>query len=185
VVAARWSLCGIGGCTVRLLRSTVQPMPTVFKDGPYLNSALLNERTIQEIDGVLTLVRVVDKVTTRAFGTTEPQPAEMPAFMASLYLTVILRAGRARGDYLLTVRPEDPTGAQLPGSENQLTFTGTDDGAGASVIINMNLGIQHEGLYWFNILLNDQLLTRVPLRIEYQPVQDAQLQAPAAPANSE
>jgi Family of unknown function (DUF6941) len=160
-------------------------MPTVFEDGPYLNSALLSERTIQETDGVLTLVRVVDKLTATPAIRTEPQSTQMPAFLASLYLTVILRAGRARGDYLLTVRPVDPTGAQLPDSDNTVTFTGNDDGAGANVLINMNLGVQHEGLYWFNILLNGQLLTRVPLHIEYQPVQDAQLQAPAAPANSE
>jgi hypothetical protein len=160
-------------------------MPTVFENGPYLVSALLNERTIQEADGVLTLVRVVDKVTATPGSWTEPQASEMPAFLVSLYLTIILKAGRARGDYVLAVRPEDPTGAVLPASENSITFAGTDDGAGANVIINMNLGIQHVGLYWFNVLLDDQLLTRVPLRIEYEPVQDARLQAPVAPASSE
>jgi hypothetical protein len=160
-------------------------MPTVFENGPYLVSALLSERTIQETDGVLTLVRVVDKVTATSGSPTEPHPSEMPAFLVSLYLTIILKAGRARGDYLLAVRPEDPTGAVLTASENPITFTGTDDGAGANVVINMNLGIRHVGLYWFNVLLDDQLLTRVPLRIEYEPVQDARLQAPAAPASSE
>jgi hypothetical protein len=160
-------------------------MPTVFENGPYLVSALLSERTIQETDGVLTLVRVVDKVTASPVSLTEAQPSEMPAFLVSLYLTIILKAGRARGNYLLAVRPEDPTGAMLPASENPITFTGTDDGAGANVLINMNLGVQHVGLYWFDVLLDDQLLTRVPLRIEYQPVQDARPQAPVAPASSE
>jgi hypothetical protein len=159
-------------------------MPTVFEDGPYLNMAVFSERTIQETDGVLTLVRVVDKITARPPAGAEPQP-QMPSFMAQLYLTVILKAGRARGDYLLTVRPVDPTGAQLPDSPNPVTFTDADDGAGANVIINVNLGVHHEGLYWFNILLNDQLLTRVPLRIEYQPLQGPQPQGPVAPANSE
>jgi hypothetical protein len=38
-------------------------MPTVFETGPYLVTAVLCERAIQENDGVLSLIRMVDKIT--------------------------------------------------------------------------------------------------------------------------
>jgi hypothetical protein len=168
-----------------LPRSTVQPMPTVFEGGPYLNEALLCERLLQEKDGMLTIVRVVDKITVSPPPGPEPAPTQMQPFLASLTLVVGLKAGAARGTYTLTVRPQDPDGADLEGNDISISFSGADDAQGITTIVNMNLGIQHDGLYWFNILLNGELISRVPLRIEYQPVQDAQLQAPAAPANSE
>ena len=50
-----------------------------------------------------------------------------------------------------------------------MLFEGDDRG------VNVNLNLQGfafdlEGLYWFDITINDNLLTRVPMRINYQPV---------------
>lgn len=161
-------------------------MPTVFEGGPYVNAAVLCERAIQETDGVLTIVRAVDKVTAQPIpgsGDTTA-PGGMQPFPLSLSLVVIMKAGHARGDYTLAIRPEDPTGAQLLALETPLSFTGTDDGQGANVVINLNLGIQHEGLYWFDVLLSGELITRVPLRIEYRPVADQPPPAPQAHGTS-
>jgi hypothetical protein len=155
-------------------------MPTVFEGGPYINAAVLCERVIQETDGVLTIIRAVDKVTAQPIlGPDDTAaPGIMQPFPLSLSLIVLMKAGQARGDYTLSIRPEDPTGGQLPALETPVSFTGTDDGQGASVVINLNLGVQHEGLYWIDVLLSGELITRVPLRIEYLPAGD---QPPPAP----
>lgn len=102
----------------------------------------------------------------------------MQPFPVSLSLVVLMKAGQARGEYTLGIRPQDPTGAQLPLLETPVVFTGADDGQGANVVVNLNLGIQHEGLYWFDLLLSGELITRVPLRTEYRQAGD---QAPPAP----
>jgi hypothetical protein len=158
-------------------------MPTVFEGGPYLNAAVLCERAIQETDGVLTIVRAVDKVVAQprpGAGDTAAHATTMRPFPLSLSLVVLMKAGQARGDYTLAIRPQDPTGSQLPVLETPLSFAGTDDGQGVNVVINLNLGIQHEGLYWFDVLLTGELITRLPLRIEYRQAGDRLPPAPQA-----
>jgi hypothetical protein len=167
------------------LRSTVRSMPTVFERGPYLGAAVLCERAIQEPDGVLTLVRVIDKITGTVIVPQGHDPDQMPPFMVSLTLIIMLRAGEARGNYVVKVRPEAPTGAQLAATELPVSFTGSDDAQGVNLLVNLNFGAQYEGLHWFDVLLDDLLLTRVPLHIEYQPGQEPTPPAPRAPENSE
>ena len=38
---------------------------------------------------------------------------------------------------------------------------------GFNNIVNMVFTFTMEGLYWFNVYLDDALLTRIPLRIKY------------------
>jgi hypothetical protein len=160
-------------------------MPTVFEEGPYLNGAVLCERAIQETDGVITIVRIVDKVVAQPLPIANAPPTSaMQPFPLSLSLVVLIKAGGARGSYTLAIRPQDPTGTQLQALETPLSFTGTDDGQGANVVINLNLGIQHEGLYWFDVILTGELLTRVPLHIEYRPAGDQPPPAPQARGTS-
>ena len=45
-------------------------------------------------------------------------------------------------------------------------FEGED--RGTNVIYAATLNVEQEGLYWFDVLLDDELLTRMPLRILYQ-----------------
>jgi hypothetical protein len=160
-------------------------MPTVFEEGPYLNGAVLCERAIQETDGVITIVRAVDKVVAQPSPIPNAPPAStMQPFPLSLSLVVLMKAGRARGSFTLAISPQDPTGTQLDALETTMSFTGPDDGQGANVVINLNLGIQHEGLYWFDVLLTGELVTRVPLRIEYRPAGDQLPPAPEARGTS-
>ena len=44
-----------------------------------------------------------------------------------------------------------------------LKLMGKDQGQ--NVILNIGLGVEMDGLYWFDVVLDDDLLTRVPLTI--------------------
>jgi|ERR1022692_2081742 hypothetical protein len=160
-------------------------MPTAFEHGPYLGAAVLCERAIQEADGVLTLVRMIDKITGTVVVPQGHDPNVMPPFMVSLTMVVMLRAGEARGNYTIKVRPETPIGTQLAPTELPVSLVGTSDAQGVNLLLNLNLGAQHQGLHWFDVLLDDELLTRVPLHIEYQPAQEPTPRGPQAPGNSE
>lgn len=136
--------------------------------GPYLQNALLCEKLLVDGDGVQSYIRVVDRITIAATGS-DP-PTEMPPQQLDLVLCVSLKGGDARGRHALKIRPEMPSGEQLPGVEVGLNLEGSERG----VNVNVNLKpIQFgaEGLWWFDVLFgdNETLMTRVPLRLRYEP----------------
>ena len=135
--------------------------------GPYVNAALFCERVLTEQDGVLSFVRVVDRFMVQASATEGQAPAELPeGGQLQLTLVVILKADDARGRYPITIRPQLPSGADLPAQTIDMMFEGED--RGVNLIANMQIPAV-EGLYWFDVVLNENtLLTRVPLRVIYQ-----------------
>lgn len=135
--------------------------------GPYVNLAAACERVIEEKDGVLTLVRVVDRIMVGAIGV--DVPSEMPPQTIALTIVVSLRPGDAVGRYMVSVRPEAPSGEQLEAVDLPVTFEGGAD-RGVNLVLNMQFTAQHEGLYWFDVLLDGSTqLSRIPLRVVYQP----------------
>jgi hypothetical protein len=147
--------------------STSSSTPAM-RGGPYVIAALVCEKLLVEGDGVESFIRVVDRVTVGAIGP-EP-PTEMPSQQIPYTLCLTIKSGEARGRHSLKVRPEKPSGEQLPAIEVGLNLEGADRGT------NVNIGLQgfvfdQEGLWWFDVLLgdNETLLTRVPLRLIYQP----------------
>lgn len=152
-------------------------MPTVFERGPYLVSAALCERAIQERDGVISLIRMIDKITNTIAGPGPIVPETMPPVPVNLTLVVVLKPGEARGRFMVAVRPEAPSGQRLPEAELPVSFGGAPD-AGANLLFGINMVATEEGVYWFDVLLEGQLLTRTPLRIEYSPRRTALQEAP-------
>jgi hypothetical protein len=143
-------------------------MPMVYETGPYLVTAAFCERAIQERDGVLSLIRIVDKITNTIAGPRPAVPDRMPPVSVNLTLVVIMKPGEARGRFTVKVRPEAPSGQRLPDVELPVSFAGAPD-AGANLLFGVNMIAGEEGVYWFDVLLDDELLTRTPLRIEYSP----------------
>jgi hypothetical protein len=73
----------------------------------------------------------------------------------------MLKAGDARGRYMIKVRPEAPSGRLLGETELPVSFAGTPD-AGANLLVSFSMQAEVEGLYWISVLLDDELLTRRP-----------------------
>jgi hypothetical protein len=141
--------------------------------GPFLQVAAFCERVLTEQDGPLSLIRVIDQVTQTATGTDVSD--QMPPFvLRDLKLVVVLKSGEARGRYAIKVRPEDPSGMQLPMFETPIQLIGATN-SGVNVITDVQIAIQHEGVYWFDVFFapgggaDDWLLTRIPLEVLYQP----------------
>lgn len=47
-------------------------------------------------------------------------------------------------------------------------FEGEDKGV--NLVLNIATTFEHQGLYWFNVYLDDKLLTKMPLRVIYSRV---------------
>lgn len=138
----------------------------VPKSGPFLSVAAFCEKVLHEQDGVLTPVRLVDRVIHGAVG---PDVSDdMPPVPVRLPLLLSLKSGEARGRHTLVVRPEAPSGQQLPETSFPVLLEGGD--RGVNIVAQMDMNLDQEGLWWFDIILEPNiLLTRVPLTIVYQP----------------
>lgn len=136
--------------------------------GPYLQLATFCDQVITDKDDVLSLIRVIDRVTQQTAGPNPP--TEMPPVKLNLVLVISLKPGSSRGRDAILVRPEAPSGQQLEGHDLPVHFEGGN--RGINLILRIELTAEMEGLYWFDVILRsqDKLLTRVPLEILYQPI---------------
>jgi hypothetical protein len=57
-------------------------MPMVFEHGPFLAAAVLCDQAIEDKNGAISLIRVIDKVTASAAGPDAPQT--MPTVQSAL-----------------------------------------------------------------------------------------------------
>ncbi|HEV8342868.1 MAG TPA: hypothetical protein VGR30_10915 [Candidatus Binatia bacterium] len=133
--------------------------------GPYLGIAVLCEKVLHDKDGVLSLIRVVDRLTVTASEIGKP-PEQMPPVTVNLEAVIMFKSGTAKGNYTVTLRPVLPSGRLIQEISLPILLEGED--RGVNLVINVGLQAQEEGLYWFDVLLNGELITRMPLRLQYQ-----------------
>jgi len=128
---------------------------------PLLRIAAFCEKFLQERDGTVSLIRIVDRITVRG------QSKDMPALPVSLFLVVSFMSGFMRGKASIRVKPVTPSGKELERVEFPVLFEGED--RGVNIVHNITLVTREEGLYWFDLYVEDELITRIPLRVLYSP----------------
>ncbi len=133
-------------------------MPVI--GGPYLTAAFLCEKALTEVDGVPSFIRIVDKWTVT--GTTET----MLPTLINATLVVLMRSGIHRGSSQLTIVPTTPAGAVMPPMIIPVSFEGDDD-HGTGFVQPIGFPAQESGLYWFDVSIDSQPITKIPLRIVY------------------
>ena len=129
--------------------------------GPYVGAALFCEKLLAEQDGVVSAVRIIDRV---FFVTGEDGRPLQP--QSPLTLLVTMKSGAARGSYSLEVRQEKPSGEELSVVTAPVLLEGED--RGANLVLNLIFEPDQAGLYWFDVYFEGELKTRVPLRAVYQ-----------------
>jgi hypothetical protein len=134
-----------------------------FERGPYLTTATFCEQVLQETSGVLSLIRIVDRMTITASGPDAPE--EMPPAQLNWTLVVTLKSGDARGSHPVKIVPQLPSGETR--SPVTLSVHLEGDNKGQNLISRMNMRLEIPGIYWFHIYLDDQLITKVPLEVIY------------------
>jgi len=137
----------------------------IFQDGPHLLAALLCERVLEEKDGVKSLIRVIDRIVTRAGGVDVPET--MPPVSISLTLFLVIKAGKeGSGKHQLKVKLVHPASTQ-PTEMIQGVNIDKAEERGIEVKMLLNLNLKLEGLYWFEVYFDDWFMTRVPLSVLY------------------
>lgn len=134
-----------------------------FERGPYLIIAAFCEQVIEDKSGVLSLIRVVDRMNVTAQGPTAPD--EMPSAMLNWFLVLSMKSGEARGSHTVKIEPELPSGIRL---EPMMLSVHLEGGSrGHNVVSRVNMKLEMPGLYWFRILFDDQSLTQIPVEVIY------------------
>jgi len=131
--------------------------------------AVICERVLREQDGVLSVIRVIDRVTHTIVGTQLPEP--LPAVSYTLWLALAFKSGNARGRQTLKIVQEQPSGLRSDLFEHSLMFEGEE--RGANFLAQVQAKFEQEGVYWFDVFLNDQFMTRMPFRLSYNLVRRA------------
>ena len=139
---------------------------TTTSNGPYLNAALLCEKVLQEKDEAVSIIRIVDRITLTTHASLSPET--LPPIPVNLYALISFKSGNAKGRHTVKWITETPSGLRLPEQLLPVLFEGDD--RGVNLILNINMVVDKEGVYWFEVRLEDQLLTRIPLRILYKRV---------------
>jgi hypothetical protein len=139
---------------------------------PFVTAALLCERVLREKDESLTLVRIADKLQYRLEGQNLPENIKP---MVNINGLVSVKAGPVTGDHTISITVERPNGDRKEVGAFPVKFLGKDQGQ--NLILNMGIGVDQDGLYWFDVIFDGQVLTRIPLMITPLP-------APAAKAEN-
>jgi len=144
-----------------------------FERGPYLITAAFCEQVIEDKSGVLSLIRVVDRMNITAQGPTAPD--EMPPATLNWFLVLTMKSGEARGSHPIKIEPELPSGVRLKPIELSAHFEGGN--RGLNLITRLNMRLEMPGIYWFRIYVDDQFLTQIPIEVIY-----SRIVTPQAPA---
>ena len=134
-----------------------------FERGPYITAATFCEQVLQEGSGILSLIRIVDRMTTTATGPNAPE--QMPPTQLNWTLVIALKSGHARGSHPVKIVPQLPSGETL----EPITLSAHLEGEnkGQNLLARMNMPLEMPGIYWFQIFVDDQLMTKGPLEVIY------------------
>jgi hypothetical protein len=127
----------------------------------YLHVATFCEKVLRESDGVSSIIRMIDRFNVQ--GTTE----EMQPIVLQFMIYISFKSGFLRGKQKVSLRPQSPKGVEMPAMDIPVLFEGDDD-RGPAIAFQVGWAVQEEGLFWWDLYLNDELVTRMPLRVDYQ-----------------
>ena len=133
--------------------------------GPYVTAAAICNDVIEAKDGTLSAIRLIDVITLKLSKPTDPNtPFSVPV---PVTLLIALKSGMAKGKKVLSISLVSPEGKVFPSNQTfPLVLEGDENGA--NVIIKTEVITNKDGLFWFDIRLDGQLLSRQPLRVKFE-----------------
>ena len=130
---------------------------------PYLKVGAICERVLEEKDGVLSLIRIVDRFTITITGK-EP-PDQLPQGIK--LLTIIMGWVGGLGSHEAALNIISP-GGETQQSPQSWSFTLDAINRGHNIIVTLPVRIAKEGVYWVEFILNDQVKSRIPFQVLYE-----------------
>jgi hypothetical protein len=136
-------------------------------DGPFLQTAVFCEKALQEKDGVVSAIRIIDRFIISAG---EDAPELMPPMTVGMVALIIFKSGDASGKHELKIKPISPSGKELAAFMFPFILAGGEHSA--NIVINYTINAEEAGLYWFDIMLGDKFITKMSMNIIYEKKQE-------------
>jgi len=130
---------------------------------PQLKLGVVCERVLQEKDGVLSLIRIVDQFIITATGK-EP-PDQLPEGVAPL--TIVMSWTGGLGTHEAAFNIVSPGGETQP-SPRSWSFNLDALSGGHNIIVKLPVKVKKAGVYWIEFLLNGQVKSRIPFQVLYK-----------------
>jgi hypothetical protein len=126
--------------------------------------AFICQHTMRERDNLLTAIRLVEGFTTSPIG--QLATGQVMYFPINASAVIIFRSDEPC-ESVLTIKVIDPSGRELEGTS---TFTVRSKSLveGHSLNVNFKIPGDKEGDYVFEVYLDGEIATKVPLRITHQ-----------------
>jgi hypothetical protein len=133
-------------------------------DGPYVVAASLCENFLEEPGHRVSLIRLLDRMDTEVKVPHKLGDAA-PAIPLPLTGFVSFKSGKFVGAKKVRIDFEKPSGQIVPTAQNALPVVFEGGEHGVNLRLQLTIVVNEDGLYWFNVYLDDELMTRIPLRI--------------------
>ena len=134
--------------------------------GPWVSFALLCEKTIEDKLGRLSFINIVDQIN---FTPMQSAEAEQPlAVPIQLVAAVGFKGGVLKGPAEIKLQIVKPNGEQGANITVSALFQGEE--RGTNLVTNISMILNEEGLYWIEVYVQTQFMTRIPLRLAIQRV---------------
>lgn len=132
--------------------------------GPYLQAALFCDKVLQEKDGVISAIRIIDRITVTVSGNAPPE--KMPLSRINVTALLSFKSGFYKGSTEIKLIGRNPS--QQVFAETLLPILLEGDERGTNTVLEMTIEVSEDGLYWFGVLVGNRLMSKMPLRVVYQ-----------------
>lgn len=131
---------------------------------PYVAVACVCEKVLLESDGVASLIRVVDTYHLQMPETAPELPTNVKA-VVELTAFVSVKSGDVIGQHEIGLVLRMPDGKSTPRQKWPVVLNGGEHGANLKMDFRLPQPPQL-GLYWFDVLWADDILTSIPFRLK-------------------
>ena len=141
---------------------------------PFVVVATMCEKVLLEADGVTSAIRIVDTFSVEPIANASPDARPV----IQLSGLVALKSGDLVGNFTVAVVFENADGertAVSPAGGWPVRFNGGEHGV--QIKLDFRVEINRLGLVWFDVLFEDELLTRIPVRLRAADTTPAEAQS--------
>jgi len=130
---------------------------------PRLKLGVICEQVLEEKDGVLSLIRIVDQFIITITGK-EP-PDQMPQGVVNL--TIVMSWVGGLGSHEAAFNIVSPGGDSQP-SPRSWSFNLNSLNQGHNIIVKLPVKITNSGVHWVEFILNGEVKNRIPFQVLYK-----------------
>jgi hypothetical protein len=132
-------------------------------EGPYVAVAALCDAVLDEKNNRISCIRFLDKIDVNVAGD-ESALATWPGIPVPVWGFLSFKSGEFVGKKIITIALEKPNGERAsPVQSYPAVFQGKEHGI--NLILQFMIETKESGLFWFDVMIDEECATRIPLRI--------------------